>query len=812
MLELWHDIRLGTRTLLKQRGFSLVVLLTLAIGVGGNVAIFSFVYGVLLQPLPYAEPERIVRLHESEEGSRAGISTLTYLDWKAENQVFARMAAHVNIPATLTGTAEPIQLRTNQVSADFFEVFGIRAALGRTFLPDDDQPGRPLVAVISDSLWRTQFRSDPNTLGRSISLDEQPHTIVGVLPGGTAIDRGYHQLWRPLVFTPQNRTRNYHWLSAVALLKPGVTLGQAQANMNAIAARIAADYPDTNKGWSVRVSLFQDGVVSRSLRQTLNLLMLAVGAVLAIAGVNVAHLFLTRGLAREREIAVRLSLGASRARLVRQFAVEGTLLCFAASALGAVLAYGLIRIFGALLPAHALPAEAEVSLNVPVLLFALGLTIVTTVLCAVIPAVRVTCWDVFPALCQRSSHATSGAAQTRLQGMFVVLQVALAFALVATAGLLIRSIEKLQRVDLGVEAAHLVTARLPILEKQFPHPDAFTGYLRQITERVGSVPGVSDAAFTTTLSLQLGGYGMGVQIVGAPVAAQTDRPFTFFKPVSPSYFQTMRLRLQRGRSLSERDLKGSSAVAVVNEAFMKKYFAERDPLGQQLLIREVLFGQVGLGSDVAWQIVGVVSDEKVGGLDNTEAEPMVYVTNDQSPQMISQILVVRTELPPAFVLRDVRAAIRSVNPNQPVTDVKTLDQVKTDSLGVRRFQSGLLAAFASLALLLAGLGIYGVLSHAVERRTRELGIRSALGATPRQLIGHVLRRGMALAGVGVIAGLLLALGTSRLMSGFVFGISARDPFTIAAGATLIAIAAWLACYLPARRAARVDPIVCLRAE
>ena len=812
MSEWFADLRSSVRAVLQHRVLSVVVLVTLTIGIAANVAIFSFVYGTLLQPLPYAEPDRIVRLNETHDGHGSGISTLTYLDWKNQNEVFDLVAADHNKPVTLTGVNEPVQLRCNHISAELFEVFGIRAALGRIFLPGEDQPGRAKVVVMSDALWRSQFGADPDIIGRSILLDREPHTVVGVLAGGTAIDRSYHQIWRPLVFTPEDRTRNYHWLFAVARLKRGVSIEQARANMNAIAARIATEHPETNKSWGVQVTPFADQVVNRELKHSLRLLMAAVGAVLLIVCVNVASVFLTRGLARQREVAIRLSLGASRARLIRQFATEGAVLCFAGTSLGLALGHVLMRAMNAALPAHTIPAEAEIALNGPVLLFTLGLTAVTTLGCAVIPAWQATRGGPADALRNRSIHTTDGKAQTRLQGSFVVIQVALALALLITASLLVQTVQKMNRVTLGVDATNLLTARLPMASERFPTPDTFTAYLAQIGERVAALPGVRDVAFTATLPLQRGGFGMGVQIAGDPVAPKADRPFTFFKPVGTSYFQTMRMPLLQGRALSSRDVRGSPPVAVISAAFARKYFPHRNPIGQRVIVAAVPFGQMGLGPDVAWEVVGVVSDERVGGLGNETWEPIVYASLEQAPQLVSQMLVVRGDAGVSRLAPEVRRAVHAINPDQVLTHVMTMEDVKAESLGPTRFQSMLLAGFALVATLLAAFGIYGTLAYAVERRTRELGIRAALGATGRQLIGHVRSRGLKLVATGLALGIGLALSLRTVIAGFLFGTEPHDPFAFASAVLILSAVAWLACTLPARRAARADPLVCLRAE
>jgi putative ABC transport system permease protein len=470
-----------------------------------------------------------------------------------------------------------------------------------------------------------------------------------------------------------------------------------------------------------------------------------------------------------------------------------------------------MRTLQAALPAQTIPAEAEISLNLPVLLFTLGLTAVTTLGCAVIPALQTTRTSASDALRQRSANASESKSQIRLHGTLVVIQVALAVALLTVAGLLMRSIHRMSRVTLGVDATNLLTARLPIASERFQNPDTFTAYLERITERVAALPGVSDVSFTAVLPLQRGGFGMGVQIAGEAVAEKANRPFTFFKPVAPSYFQTMRMRMLQGRSLDPRDTRGSPPVAVISDAFARKYFPRRNPIGERVLLPAVLFGQMGLGPDVAWEVVGVVSDERVGGPGNQMWEPIVYASLEQAPQTVSQMLIVRGE-GGSRLTREVLNTVHAINPDQVLTHVMTMEEVKADALGPMRFQSSVLGGFAFVALLLAALGIYGTLAHAVQRRTRELGIRAVLGATGRQLIGHVRSRGMKLVATGLALGVVIALSLSRLMAGFLFGTEANDPIAYGAAALILGVVAWVACTIPARRAAKVDPVICLRCE
>jgi putative ABC transport system permease protein len=812
MHELLQDLRYGFRALRNSPAFTAIAIATLAIGIGANTAIFSFVDGVLLKPLPYREADRIVRVLEKPPGGgRNGISTLNFLDWQKDNTVFEYMAAQSGGSTTLTGNGEPIQLRGARVSPHYFDIFGIQAALGRTFAGDEDQPGKDHVAILSHPLWVTQFGADPNIAGKTVLLDGEPNTVIGVLPAGSAFDRAYNQIWRPLAFQPANMTRNFHWFGSYAQLKRGVTLEKARAQMDAIGARIAHDYPDSNKGWGVIVERYSDVLVGDQVRQSLYILLAAVGMVLLIGCANLANLTLARGTAREREIAIRSSLGASRWRLVRQFLTENVLLSSCGGLLGVGVGYATMAGLRAAIPPFTLPREANVTMDGRVLLFALLLSVLTGILFGLAPALHATRTDLASSMKEGGRGASAGGAKQRLRGALVVAEVALAFVLLTGSGLLIRSFFAMQNVDPGFDPANAITAGLPVPEKRFPDPDQLNGYLRLIEGNIAALPGVRGVALTSALPMEGWGYGMPFQIADRPLVDRANRQACFFKMVSPSYFGVLGMRLRQGRALNDHDAKGSAPVAVINATMVRKYFPNEQPLGKRILIQEIVPGKTQLGPEIAWEVVGVVADEMVGSLDDKGDNPGLYVTNEQSP-VYDQALVIRTASAPSSLQRAVTKAVHEIDKDQTLTDVKTLTQIKAESVAPDRLQSLLLTVFAIIAVVLSALGIYGVISYSVVQRTHEIGIRAALGATTGDVLRLILRGGMLLSGLGLLLGFGGALGLTRLLQTLLFGIGPRDPVTIAAVAGILACVAMLACYIPARRASKVDPVVALRYE
>ena len=799
------------RTLRKSPGFAAVAVSTLAIGIGANTAIFSFVNGVLLKPLPYSEPERIVRVLEKPPGGgRNGISTLNYLDWKKDNTVFEYMAAQTGGSLTLTGVTEPVQLRGQRVSPQYFDIFGIRATLGRTFAPDEDQLGKERVAVLSHALWMSQFGADPNVIGRPIKLDGFPHTVIGVLPAGGAFDRAFAQIWRPLAFEPQNMTRNFHWFGALAKLKRGVSLKQATAQMDTIGARIAKDYPDSNKGWGVQIDPFAETVVGTQLRQSLYVLLAAVGMVLLIGCANLANLTLARGAGREREVAIRASIGAGRGRLVRQFLTENVLLSVCGGIFGLGVGLGLKAALEAAIPPFSLPRETDVALDGRVLLFTLALAIFTGIIFGLAPALQATRPNLASCMKEGGRGASSGGKLNVRNGL-VVTEMALAFVLLTGAGLLIRSFFQMQQVDTGFDSTNVLTAGLPIPDKQYPNPDQLTSYLRQIVSKVEELPGVRDVALTSALPMQGWGYGMPFQRADKPIVDRANRRGCFFKMVSPSYFRALGMKLRQGRGLGDHDLKGAPPVAVINETMVRLYYKGENPIGKRILVQEIVPGKTQLGPEIAWEIVGVVADEKVTNIDNRGDNPGMYVSNEQSPVYFAG-LVIRAALNPTGLTQPLTRAVHEINKDQTLTEIKPLEQIKAESMATNKLRSTLLTVFASVALLLAAIGIYGVISYSVQQRTREIGIRAALGASRGDLLGLILRGGMLMAGIGLVIGVGGAFGLTRLLSNLLFGVGERDPMTIGAVASILTFVALLACYIPARRATKVDPIVALRYE
>lgn len=813
MNTLAQDLRFAVRTLRKDRGFTFVALATLAIGIGGNTAIFSFVNAVLLKPLPYSEPERIVRVLEKPPGGGTnGISTLNYLDWARENTVFESIAAQTGGSVTLTGVDVPVRLRGSRVSASFFAVFGVNAVLGRTFAPGEDVYGRHYVVILSHNLWQSQFGADRGIVGRSILLDGAPHTVIGVLPEGGGFDRGsFAQLWRPLAFAPENMTRNFHWFGAVARLKRGVTLEQARMSMDELGKRIVEQYPDIKKGWSVAVDSYATVLVGDQLRRSLYLLLTAVLMVLLIACANLANLSLVRGLAREREVAIRASLGAGRWRLVRQFLTESIVLSGLGAALGLALGFALMTTLKAALPPFSLPREANIAIDLRVLGFTLALAVITGVVCGLFPALQATRPDLAGAMKQGSAGAGTGRLRHGVRTTLVVTEVALAFVLLTGAGLLLRSLARLQEVDTGFDATNVVTAGLPISDKQYPTPEALNAYLRRVMESIAAVPGVRDVAHSSALPLRGWGYGMPFHRADREVPDRAARKGCFFKMVSPSYFRTLGISLRQGRALTDRDLRGSPPVAVINESMARKYFPGEDPIGKRLMVEEIIYGKTSLGPDVPWEIVGVIADERVDRLDTKEPSSGMYVTHEQSPTA-GRSLIVRGAIAPTLLQEAIRKAVLAVNKDQTLPDMKTLEQIKVESLGDNRLRSVLLGIFAVVALLLSAIGIYGVVSYGVEQRTREIGIRAALGATPGTILALILRGGMTTVTLGLLIGIAGVFALTGLISSLLFGVGDRDPATIAGVAGMLGAVALLACYIPALRATRVNPIIALRCD
>jgi len=683
--------------------------------------------------------------------------------------------------------------------------------LGRTFVNSENEAGNDLEAVLSNRLWLTRFGGDPNVIGRKIALDGQEYTIIGVLPPNSAFDRARAVMWLPLAFTPANTTRNYHWLSAIARLRPGVTLMQARDQMDAIGAGIAALYPDSNNGWGVMVEPYINQVVQPELRRSLWVLLAAVGAVLLIGCANVANLNLARGTNREHEIAIRSALGASRLRLTRQLLTESVILGILGGVAGLALGNVFIHGMKLWLPPDVLPPHVDVRMDYGVLLFTMAIGIVTGILFGLTPAVSGTRPDLVRSL-KESGRTTVGLTSHRMRTTLVIAEVALSFVLLAGASLLIRSFNRLASLDPGVDTTNVLAMDLPPLT-QFTNSAALTNYLRDVTQKAGSMPGVRSVAITDKPPMEGFANGAPFLIEGREQTPYSQRPLCGFKVIGPSYFDTVGMKLLKGRNLDERDIAGAVPVTVINETMAKTYFKGEDPIGKRILIRELVFGKSARGAEIPWQVVGVVKDEKVGGkffslgLDI----PVVYVTFYQSPYTRNS-LVVRAAMNPLLLSGSIEQAIWKVNKNQAVTNIETLEEIKSQSVAPAEFRTTLLAIFAGIALLLAAVGIYGVVSYSVAQRVHEMAIRLALGASPIDLLKLVIGETMLIVLVGLALGGGAAFALTRVLASLLYDTSPTDRLTWVVAAALLAAVAVLACYFPARRATRLDPIVVLRAE
>ena len=811
MSSLLRDVRHSARSLRQSPGFTAIAVLTLAIGIGANTAIFSFVDAMLLRPLPYPDADRIVRVMEKPpRGERNGISTLNFLDWQRDNTVFDFMSAQTGDTVTLTGGSEPVQLRGGLVSAGYFKVFGAEPALGRTFLPGEDQLGKHQVAVISHSVWVTQFGADPTIVNRTVLLNNEPHTIVGVLPATSAFDRAPVQLWRPLAFKPSNMTRDFHWMVSFARLKDGVTLTQARANMDAIGKRIENDFPASNKGWGVVVEPYAETLINAQARTIILLLISSTGFLLLIGCANLANLALARGVSREREVVVRASLGAGRWDLIRQFLTENVLLSICGGLFGLVIGYGLMNGMGLMLPPFTLPREVNASMDARVLLFALVVSIATGILFGMAPALQATKPDLAASMKEESRGSSGSAGRRRLRDSLIVAEIALAFMLLVVSGLMMRSFVGLLNIDAGFDSTNVLTMRMPATIEQFPDPEQMNRYLREVRAAVEAVPGVRETAYSCAPPMQGTCYGMPMQAANKPLVELARREGGFYKVVSPSYFSTLGIKPVKGRLLADTDTSSSPPVLVLNERMVKRFFPTEEPVGQRLLIQKIVPGKTELGADISWEVVGVIRDEKIGGPEDVQSAG-VYVSNEQSP-VYGMVLNIRASLNPLTLQTQITAAIRSVNKNQALSDIRSVDQIRDQAMGGRRLVSVLLGTFATVALILAGLGIYGVISYNVAQRTREMGIRAALGATERSLLRLILDRGVRLTLIGLAIGVAGAIGLTRLMATLLYGIGARDPVTMVAVGVILAGVAIAASYVPALRATRVDPVVALRYE
>ena len=806
-----HDLRDAVRSLTRSPAYTLTAIAVLALGIGATTSIFSFVDGVLLRPLPYPNPEQIVFVFEKPPGGlRNGVATANFLDWRDQNDVFEAMAASTSATMTLAGADQTARIRVGRVSTGYFGVFGIRPVLGRTLLPEDEQPGRDQVVVLSNRTWQSLFAADRGIVGRGIVLDGQTFTVVGVLPADSSFDRGRVEVWRPLAFGPGERARNYHWLQVVARMKPGVALEQARARMEPIAAQIAHDYPDIKKDWGITIDRFSDLFVNTSLRQSLNMLMAAVGMLLLVGCANLANIAMARGMAREREVVVRAALGASRSRITRQFLTESLLLSLTGGALGIAAGYGMIRGLQLLMPPYYLPREALITIDWRVMLFVLAISIATALIFGTAPAFHAGRVDLAGSMRASSRAVTVDRGRRRMRDGLIVVEVALACMLLVGAGLLMRSFMRLQQVEAARDPATLVTASLTVPAARFTNSEQALAYQRLLIERLSAVPGATRVALTSALPMQGWTDGMPLRIPSTKPGEAPAEGGGGFKMVSPSYLATIGLPILRGRGLDESDTASSPPVVVINQAFANRYFAGVDPIGRHLLIERILPGSRELGEAVPWEIVGIAGNERVGSLGSDDSRGM-YATLDQSPQFAPN-LIVRTSGAASSVMAGLKAAAIELDPNQPLTEMRTVQDIRNESLGADRLRTWLVAAFSALALLLAGIGIFGVIAYSVAQRTHEIGVRAALGASRGRVMALVIRHALLLTAAGLALGIAGAVAGTRFMSSLLFGVQPNDLVSMAVAVLTLAVVGLLAAWIPARRAAAVDPLIALRME
>jgi putative ABC transport system permease protein len=804
-----HDIRYAIRRLRNSPGFSAVAIATIALAIGANTAMFSFVNGILLRPLPYPESDRIVRVLEKvPSGGLNGISTLNYLDWTNQNSVFEYIAAEVGWRATLTGGDEPVLIRGARVSAHYFDIFGGKPALGRTFLPGEDQLGEDRVVLLSHVLWESRFGADPAVLGRDILLNGEAYTVVGVLQKDGPFDRTAAQIWTPLAFQASNMTRDFRWLGASAKLRSGMTLENAQTEMDVIAQRIAYAYPNSNKGWGVAVDRLADVLIGPQLHTAVTVLFAATLFVLLIGCANLANLALARSLSRQSEMAVRAALGASRWRLVRLLLIENVVISVCGGLVGVGVGYAILKWIQTLIPPYTLPPVVDIRMDTSVLLFTLTVAVVTGLLFGIAPASQMTNPSLVSGLNEGGHGTTAGSPRGRVRGVLVVAEIALAFVLLVASGLLMRSFFKLLAVDPGFNATNVLTAELPISQEQHPDPAELSTYLASIRAAVEAVPGVRETALASALPLQGWGYGVPYAIADREQIDPVTRRPAFFKIVSPSYVHALGIKLLAGRALSDNDKTGRPPVALINETLAKREFPNENPIGRRILVREIVAGKTEFGPEIAWEIVGVIAGEKITGIGD-EISAGMYVSNEQSPTY-GLNLIVRAGMPPQALQRAVRSAVDKVNRNQGLSDVRTLEQIVNQSMLGNRVESTLLTFFASIALLLAAVGLYGVISYTAAQRTHEMGIRAALGASAGNLRKLILQAGMRPTLTGLLIGLSLMFPATDVLSSMLYGVDTYDPLTVAVVAAVLSAVAALACFLPAWRITKADPMEVLR--
>jgi putative ABC transport system permease protein len=815
MTGLIQDLRYAIRQLRKSPGFTATAVVTLALGIGANTAIFSVVNGALLRPLAFREPNRLVHVwHVPPAKSFPGMTTFSvsaanYLDWQSQNQVFENMAIYTYHGFTLTGGEKPEQVDASAVSSNFFETLGVQPMLGHVFSPQEDQPGRSNVVVLSFRFWQEHFGSNVEIVGHNISIDGQSFFVAGVMPRSFRYP-DFAQVWTPMAWTDKERAvRGEHHYSVVARLKSGVALKQAQAAMNTISSRLEQLYPDDDRGWGAVVVPLHHDLVS-DVRPALLVLLGAVAFVLLIACVNVANLALAKTLSRRKEIAIRTALGASSARVLRQILAETVLLALAGGAIGSSYAHFGVRLIMAFL-GDKLPRSVDVGLDVGVLGFTAIISILTGIIAGVLPALRLTRGDVNQALKEGLGRTDSDSGGHRTRSVLVVAEVALSLVLLIGAGLMIRSFQQLHGVNPGFETHGVLTMTAAVARAKFPLPTQQISFFERVLQRVRTLPGVESAGVIDDIPLNGNGSHQPIAIEGRPVVAMSEQPEVDVRLISPGYMSAMRIPIVRGRDFGDTDIAGRPAAILISESMAQHFWPGEDSVGKRLTLT--------FFPDVAREVVGVVGDVKLDGLDQARPSTTLYMPLGQASapatggwNSFPMTLVVRSATNPTGIVSAVANAVHEVDREIPVHDILTMDELVTNSMSQQRFNMLLLGAFAGLALLLAAIGIYSVLSYSVKRRVPEIGIRLALGARIGDVLRMVVFDSMKPTLLGVAIGTVGALAMGHVLPSLIYGVKPTDPVTFLVVVFLLAATALFASIIPAYRATKVDPMAALRYE
>ncbi len=803
-----QDFRFAFRMLRKNPGFSAIAILTLALGIGANTAIFSVVYAVLLKPLPYVDSDQLFTVFQQgikDPNNTNGFSYLNLRDFQQQADVFSDVSAAQSHQLTLTGHGDAFVIDTSVVTPDLFTTFRVQPILGRGFVPDDGKPGAAPVVVLSENLWRGSFGSDPNIAGTSITLDKRAFTIIGVMPGSFRFPqvRQSRQIWIPIVNDPLFGSwlerRGGHWLRVTGRIKPGVNVAQANAQFDAIAERLTKQFPDDNDGWTVRMIPLGDFLVGE-VKTPLLVLLGAVGLVLLIACANIANLLLARATSRSREIAVRATLGAGRSRIVRQLLSETIVLSLIGGIAGVALAYYGVHVLTAFLPPE-LPQIPSIRIDYAVLVFAFALSVFASCAVGLVPAFLVAGSDLQSTL-REGGRSGESSASRRARNILASAEIALALVLLVAAGLFLRSFSKLTDVSPGFQVERLIKAEVSLPRAQYSTPQQWFAFSDNLLTRLQSEPGMQNSAIAIPLPITDGFVNIAFDIENRPAPSAAAARLADYVAVTPTYFRVMNIPLVAGRTFEARDNMSAPAVAVVTQSFVRAYFANENPIGKR-----IVFGfppDPGMPREIIG-IVGDVHDVSLG----KEPGPMMYAAYAQSP-FPGACIAVQSTLAPGAVMSSVRDTVASLDKDLPVTDVATMTEVIHDSMAQPRFRTTLIALFAAIALILAATGIFGVISYSVQCRTNEIGIRVAMGASGRAILKMVLRETMLLAVAGLVVGLPVAFASSRLLGHLLFGISPTDPITLVVVSLTLAAVAAAAGYLPARRATHVDPLIALR--